>query len=94
MSSSSEKFLKHVANVIAERSAQYGDAPTNMAAIAARWSATLGHEISPAQVVLCLLDLKLARLAHDPTHEDSAVDVCGYAALLRELTETTNTEGR
>ena len=33
-------------------------------------------------------------LAYDPTHEDSAVDVCGYAALLRELTETSNTEGR
>ena len=48
---------------------------------------------TPAQVVLCLLDLKLARLAHDPTHEDSAVDVCGYAALLRELTETSNKEG-
>jgi len=86
-------FLKHVAQVIAERSAQYGDAATNMAAIAARWSGKLGHEISPAQVVLCLLDLKLARLAHDPTHEDSAVDVCGYAALLRELTETSNPEG-
>ena len=94
MSSSSEKFLKHVANVIAERSTQYGDAATNMSAIAARWSATIGREITPAQVVLCLLDLKLARLAHDPTHEDSAVDVCGYAALLRELTETSNTEGR
>ena len=94
MSTPAEKFLKHVAQVIAERSTQYGDAATNMAAIAARWSATLGHEISPAQVVLCLLDLKWARLAHDPTHEDSAVDVCGYAALLRELTETSSTEGR
>ena len=93
MSSSSEKFLKHVANVIAERSVQYGDAAGNMAAIAVRWSTTLGREVTPAQVVLCLLDLKLARLAHDPTHEDSAVDVCGYAALLRELTETSNTEG-
>ena len=94
MSTPAEKFLKHVANVIAERSAQYGGAGGNMAAIAARWSATLGREVTPAQVVLCLLDLKLARLAHDPTHEDSAVDVCGYAALLRELTETSNTEGR
>ena len=94
MSSPAEMFLKHVANVIAERSAQYGDAAPNMSAIAARWSATLGREVTPAQVVLCLLDLKLARLAHDPTHEDSAVDVCGYAALLRELTETSNTEGR
>ena len=94
MSSAAEKFLKHVANVIAERGNQYGDAGGSMAVIAARWSATLGRQITPAQVVLCLLDLKLARLAHDPTHEDSAVDVCGYAALLRELAETSNTEGR
>jgi len=94
MSSPAEKFLKHVANVIAERSTLYGDAGGNMAAIAVRWSTTLGHEVKPAQVVLCLLDLKLARLAHDPTHEDSAVDVCGYAALLRELTQTSNMEGR
>ena len=94
MSSPAEKFLKHVAQVMAERSTQYGDAATNMSAIAARWSTTLGREVTAAQVVLCLLDLKLTRLAHDPTHEDSAVDVCGYAALLRELAETSNTEGR
>ena len=94
MSTPAEMFLKHVANVIAERSAQYGDASSNMAVIAQRWSATLGREITPAQVLLCLLDLKLARLAHDPTHEDSAIDVCGYAALLRELNQTSNTEGR
>lgn len=86
MSGPSEMFLKHVANVIAERSALYGDASTSMAAIATRWSVTLGREITAAQVVLCLLDLKLARLAHDPAHEDSAIDVCGYAALLREVT--------
>jgi hypothetical protein len=94
MSIPAEMFLKHVANVIAERSGQYGDASSNMAAIATRWSATLGREITPAQVVLCLLDLKLARLAHDPAHEDSVVDVCGYAALLRELSESNNPERR
>lgn len=86
MSTPAEMFLKHVANVIAERSTQYGDASSNMAAIAQRWSATLGKQITPAQVVLCLLDLKLARLAHDPSNEDSAIDVCGYATLLREVT--------
>ena len=53
-----------------------------------------GPAVTPAQVVLCLIDLKLARLAHDPSHEDSAVDVCGYAALLRELIETSTSEGR
>jgi hypothetical protein len=87
-------FLKHVANVISERGNLYGDAASSMAVIARRWSATLGTEITAAQVVLCLLDLKLARLAHDPTHEDSVVDICGYAALLHELTQPSNTEGR
>jgi hypothetical protein len=86
-------FLRHVAQVIAERSTQYGDAGSNMAAIARRWSTTLGSEISAAQVVLCLLDLKLARLAHDPSHEDSVVDVCGYAALLAEITKAPEREG-
>jgi hypothetical protein len=92
MSTPAEMFLKHVANVIAERSTQYGDVNLSMAAIATRWSVTLGREVTPAQVVLCLLDLKLARLAYDPAHEDSAVDVCGYAALLRQILNTTSEE--
>ena len=93
MSTPAEMFLKHVANVIAERSSQYGDVSLSMAAIATRWSVTLGREVTPAHVVLCLLDLKLARLAHDPAHEDSVVDVCGYAALLHQILNTTS-EGR
>lgn len=89
-----EMFLKHAANVVTERRAIYGEASTAMAALAARWSVTLGRPVTPAQVVLCLIDLKLARLAHDPSHEDSAVDVCGYAAVLRELIETSTLEER
>ena len=85
MTSSAEMFLKHVANVVAERRAQYGDAATAMTAIADHWSVTLGCKITPAQVVLCLIDLKLVRLVRDPAHEDSAVDLCGYAALLHEV---------
>jgi hypothetical protein len=53
-----------------------------MAMVAARWSLTLDHPVTPAQVMLCMIDLKLTRLAHDPTHRDSLVDVIGYAALL------------
>jgi hypothetical protein len=86
MSGAAEKFLKHVANVLAERQATYGNPASSMAAIAARWSLTLGHPVTPAEVVLCMIDLKLARLAHDPTHRDSLVDVIGYSALLPEVT--------
>jgi hypothetical protein len=33
-----------------------------------------------------MIDLKLARRSHDPTHRDSVIDVIGYAALLSEFT--------
>jgi hypothetical protein len=35
--------------------------------------------------VLCLIDLKLTRLGHDPAHADSIIDVAGYAAVLQEV---------
>jgi hypothetical protein len=94
MSSTAEMFLKHAANVVTDRRTQYGEASSAMAALATRWSVTLGRPVTPAQVVLCLIDLKLARLGHDPSHEDSAVDVCGYTAVLRELVENSSSEGR
>ena len=57
-----------------------------MSMVAARWSITLGGTVTPAQVVLCMIDLKLTRLAHDPSHHDNIADVIGYAALLPEVT--------
>jgi hypothetical protein len=56
-----------------------------MAVVARRWSITLGRPITPAEVVLCLIDLKLARLGHDPKHQDSILDIAGYAAVLQEV---------
>ena len=84
---SGEAMLKHAATVLADRSKTYGDPGKAMAAIAARWSITLGHPVTPAQVVLCMIDLKLARLARDPKYRDGPIDVIGYAALLHEVTK-------
>ena len=81
------RILHEAAQVIAERTKTYGDAGKAMAAIAARWSLTLGHTVTPAQVVLCMIDLKLARLARDPKYRDGPIDVIGYAALLHEVTQ-------
>ena len=58
-----------------------------MAAIAARWSLTLGHPVTPAEVVLCMIDLKLTRLVRDPKHPDSIIDLVGYSAVLHEVTK-------
>jgi hypothetical protein len=82
----SAQMLAHAAGVIAERDAAYGHPAVSMATIASRWSITLGRPVTPAQVVLCMLDLKLARLAHDYMHQDSIADVIGYAALLPQVT--------
>ncbi|WP_375695596.1 DUF6378 domain-containing protein, partial [Bartonella sp. AC66GZZY] len=53
--------------------------------VAKRWSLTLGTEMSAAQVVLCLIELKLARLNSYSKHHDSMVDVAGYAGILNEI---------
>ena len=82
---SGELMLRQAAAVVANRRETYGDPVTSMTAVARRWSITLDQPITPAQVALCLIDLKLARLAHRPDHLDSMVDIAGYAAVLREV---------
>ena len=84
---SAEAMLQHAAEILAERSKTYGDPRQSMSAIAARWSIALGQPVMPTQVVLCMMDLKLARLRRDPTHQDSMIDVIGYAVLLHEVTQ-------
>ena len=78
-------FLKRVAQVLEDRGAAYGDPKNQMEAIARRWSIPLGMPVTPQQVALCMIDLKLARLAHDPHYADGPIDVVGYAALIPEI---------
>jgi hypothetical protein len=78
-------ILDHAAAVLESRAETYGPADNALRAIAARWSLTLDRPVTPAQVVLCMIDLKMVRLAHDPGHRDSLVDVIGYAALMPEV---------
>ncbi len=83
---SGEAMLRHAATVVAERSRAYGAPAGSMELLAKRWSITLGRTVTPAQAVMCLIDLKLTRLAHDPHHQDSILDIAGYAAVLHEVT--------
>lgn len=80
-------LLKHAAGVVANRREIYGEPSDAMNAVAKRWSLTLGVPVNAAQVVLCLIDLKLTRLARDPKHVDSLVDVVGYSAMLGDVAQ-------
>ena len=81
-----EMLLQHAAGVVERRRELYGEPGPLFERIAVRWSQVLGCDVTAAQVALCLIDLKLARLVRDPSHLDSIVDVAGYAACLREVT--------
>ena len=81
------QILEDAAEVLAQRASVYGPIAASMERIAARWALTLGRAVTPTEVVLCMIDLKLARLQYDPAHRDSIIDIIGYAALLAEVSE-------
>jgi Domain of unknown function (DUF6378) len=80
------ELLEHAADLVSRRRREYGEPVDVFEAIAQRWSSIFGTEVSAAQVVLALLDVKLVRLTRNPKHLDSQVDIAGYAACLREVT--------
>lgn len=72
--------------VTGEREAQYGGPEDSFAAIAAYWSVFLGRSVSPGDVAQMMCLLKLARLKGAAgKHQDSWVDLAGYAACGCEI---------
>jgi Domain of unknown function (DUF6378) len=80
-----EQLLEQAASVVARRRDIYGQPCDLFEHVARRWSLVLGVKVTPAQAMLCLIDLKVARLAHDPQHLDSITDIAGYAGCLAEV---------
>jgi len=87
-----EDVLRTAADTIEQRRVEYGHSTENFEVIAQRWTLVLGTPVTPAQVALCLIDLKMARLRKDHTHQDSIIDLAGYAACLWEVTQTPASE--
>jgi hypothetical protein len=79
--------LAHVA--VNSRGRQYGEPEENFGRLAAVWTARtadrLDVEFDAHWVAIFLASLKLVRLAEDPSHQDSWVDLAGYAACGGEI---------
>lgn len=75
--------------ITADRAATHGAAEDSFNAIAASWEVWLSiRKPGPLNAfdVACMMTLfKLARMAGNPGHIDSAVDAAGYAALAGEI---------
>lgn len=63
--------------VSGERQAAYGHPYDNFLATAKLWSVILGMEVTPQQVALCMVQLKVARELNT-SKRDNLVDAIGY----------------
>jgi hypothetical protein len=81
-----KSILEEAQQVVLERQAAYGSREDNFGRIATIWSAILGVPVTPVQVALCMIGLKIARECWKSSR-DSAIDIAGYAHCLAELQE-------
>ena len=65
---------------------------SNTTRIAKIWSVILGFDVTEEQVALMMVGLKVARLVETPDHQDSILDIAGYAAVMSECIEEKKTQ--
>ena len=78
-------ILEQASDVITgPRQEAYGPPSSNFKRIAEMWSTYMDMTITPHEVAMMMILLKVARVQTTAT-EDTLVDICGYAALASEL---------
>jgi len=79
------------ATIHGPREAEYGSKLQNFTQIAMLFQGTLATKllpdarITPEDVALLMMQVKIARLAKSPDHKDSILDLAGYAGCYDEL---------
>ena len=79
------KLLEEIQETLNARGKVYGSSRSNHERISELWTGYLGDYISPMQVSMCMLLVKVSRLTETPNHQDSIKDLIGYAAIYNEL---------
>jgi hypothetical protein len=69
-----------------DRQASYDHPFDNFTRISLIWSAILDKEITPEQVALCMVGVKIAREAYAPK-DDNIIDGVGYFLTLAKVKE-------
>lgn len=82
-----KEFLEKVgATVDGQREDDYGAPEQNLKRIASLWGTYLGTIVRPGDVAAMMALLKIARLSQNIYHDDSWLDLAGYAAIGAEIT--------
>ena len=89
-----QRMLDEAGTIISgQRDAQYGGPEDNFGRIAKIWSVIFGIEITPEDVAMAMVGLKVARYASKSGFQpDTWVDIAGYAACGYEVGELGSAE--
>ncbi|AIT13531.1 hypothetical protein SEA_SEMPERFI_58 [Mycobacterium phage SemperFi] len=69
-----------------QRALDYGDARENHERIAGLWNSyKRGTEFTPEDVAVMMILLKIARFMENGYHNDTVVDIAGYAGVLEKM---------
>lgn len=80
-----ETILQEAERIIGgDRAQDYGDITESTQRIASMWSTILGVDVTPRQVLLCMVGLKISREVNKHKR-DNLVDIAGYVRLLEKL---------
>jgi hypothetical protein len=80
-----EELLNEVQLIFTDRGNVYGSPETSHRRISELWSGYLDTYISPEQVAMCMLLVKVARLSQSSDHEDSLKDLLGYGIIFHKI---------
>lgn len=82
-----ENILEEANRIVAgDRQADYGHPYYDFSRTAALWSVVLRDTVTPEQVALCMMMVKVSREVHQHGH-DNLVDIAGYARTLEMVHE-------
>lgn len=93
-SNNDESVLEEAQRLIYnDRNESYDHPLDNFTRIAQVWSAILGYKVSPEQVGLCMVGVKLAREAYQPKR-DNLVDGAGYFGTIQMVKDERARRGK
>jgi len=81
----SQDILEEAAEILnGDRREAYGGVKQSFSNLSRMWTLILGHDVTPSQVCLCMIGLKITREMN--CHKrDNLVDLAGYSKLLSML---------
>jgi hypothetical protein len=82
-----ENILKRANDIVTQRGKVYGHPRDDFSRTAKIWSGILGIEVTPEQIALCMIGVKMSRLAQTPGHDDSILDMAGYTWCYEQCFE-------